>query len=62
MEDLIFVFNIEEVVFFKNVNLKKDSENIFVKGGIVVDLDEQDEEIVIVGGKEDEDFVKGDQS
>ncbi|NXQ49723.1 SMRC1 protein, partial [Catharus fuscescens] len=62
MEDPTPVPNIEEVVLPKNVNPKKDSENTPVKGGTVADLDEQDEEAVATGGKEDEDPNKGDQS
>ncbi|KYO33298.1 hypothetical protein Y1Q_0002511 [Alligator mississippiensis] len=62
MEDPTPVPNIEEVVLPKNVNPKKDSENTPVKGGTVADLDEQDEETVAAGGKEDEDPNKGDQS
>nr|XP_028606566.1 SWI/SNF complex subunit SMARCC1 isoform X2 [Podarcis muralis] len=62
MEDPTPVPNIEEVVLPKNVNPKKDSENTPVKGGTVADLDEQDEETVTTGGKEDEDPNKGDQS
>uniref|UniRef100_A0ACB8FWR7 SWI/SNF complex subunit smarcc1 n=1 Tax=Sphaerodactylus townsendi TaxID=933632 RepID=A0ACB8FWR7_9SAUR len=62
MEDPTPVPNIEEVVLPKNVNLKKDSENTPVKGGTVADLDEQDEETLATGGKEDEDPNKGDQS
>ncbi|XP_053118086.1 SWI/SNF complex subunit SMARCC1 isoform X3 [Hemicordylus capensis] len=62
MEDPIPVPNIEEVVLPKNVNPKKDSENTPVKGGTVADLDEQDEEAMATGGKEDEDPNKGDQS
>ncbi|KAG8524013.1 SWI/SNF complex subunit SMARCC1, partial [Galemys pyrenaicus] len=62
MEDPTPVPNIEEVVLPKNVNPKKDSENTPVKGGTVADLDEQDEETVTTGGKEDEDPSKGDQS
>ncbi|NXS67478.1 SMRC1 protein, partial [Pandion haliaetus] len=61
MEDPTPVPNIEEVVLPKNVNPKKDSENTPVKGGTVADLDEQDEETVATGGKEDEDPNKGDQ-
>ncbi|XP_010622871.1 SWI/SNF complex subunit SMARCC1 [Fukomys damarensis] len=61
MEDPTPVPNIEEVVLPKNVNPKKDSENTPVKGGTVADLDEQDEETVTAGGKEDEDPSKGDQ-
>nr|BAE25978.1 unnamed protein product [Mus musculus] len=62
MEDPTPVPNIEEVVLPKNVNPKKDSENTPVKGGTVADLDEQDEEAVTTGGKEDEDPSKGDPS
>ncbi|ERE75481.1 SWI/SNF complex subunit SMARCC1-like protein, partial [Cricetulus griseus] len=62
MEDPTPVPNIEEVVLPKNVNPKKDSENTPVKGGTVADLDEQDEEAVTAGGKEDEDPSKGDPS
>ncbi|XP_054847258.1 SWI/SNF complex subunit SMARCC1 [Eublepharis macularius] len=62
MEDPVPVPNIEEVVLPKNVNPKKDSENTPVKGGTVADLDEQDEETLAAGGKEDEDPNKGDQS
>uniref|UniRef100_A0A8D2Q2Q9 SWI/SNF related, matrix associated, actin dependent regulator of chromatin subfamily c member 1 n=1 Tax=Varanus komodoensis TaxID=61221 RepID=A0A8D2Q2Q9_VARKO len=62
MEDPTPVPNIEEVVLPKNVNPKKDSENTPVKGGTVADLDEQDEETVATGGKEDEDPNKGDQN
>ncbi|XP_042330695.1 SWI/SNF complex subunit SMARCC1 [Sceloporus undulatus] len=62
MEDPVPVPNIEEVVLPKNVNPKKDSENTPVKGGTVADLDEQDEETMVTGGKEDEDPNKGDQS
>ncbi|XP_026576869.1 SWI/SNF complex subunit SMARCC1 [Pseudonaja textilis] len=42
-------------------NLKKDSENTPVKGGTVADLDEQDDETMTAGAKEDEDPNKGDQ-
>ncbi|CAN9503901.1 unnamed protein product [Ophioblennius macclurei] len=42
----------EEVVLPKNVNLKKDSENTPVKGGIMADLDEQEDDFP---GREDED-------
>ncbi|XP_062840664.1 SWI/SNF complex subunit SMARCC1 isoform X1 [Anolis carolinensis] len=62
MEDPTPVPNMEEVVLPKNVNPKKDSENTPVKGGTVADLDEQDEETVATGGKEDEDPNRGDQS
>lgn len=46
----------------KNVNPKKDSEHTPVKGGVVADLDEQEEEAVAASGKEDEDPSRGDQS
>ncbi|XP_069501944.1 SWI/SNF complex subunit SMARCC1 isoform X2 [Ambystoma mexicanum] len=62
MEDPTPVPNIEEVVLPKNVNPKKDSEHTPVKGGVVADLDEQEEETVAASGKEDEDPSKGDQS
>uniref|UniRef100_A0A667Y332 SWI/SNF related BAF chromatin remodeling complex subunit C1b n=1 Tax=Myripristis murdjan TaxID=586833 RepID=A0A667Y332_9TELE len=47
MEDPTPVPNMEEVILPKNVNLKKDSENTPVKGGIMADLGEfefEDEE------------------
>ncbi|KAJ7322574.1 hypothetical protein JRQ81_018861 [Phrynocephalus forsythii] len=62
MEDPTPVPNVEEVVLPKNVNPKKDSENTPVKGGTVADLDEQEEEALASGGKEDDDPNKGDQS
>lgn len=52
MEDPTPVPNMEEVILPKNVNLKKDSENTPVKGGIMADLDDQDEDFP---GREDED-------
>ncbi|XP_029142139.1 SWI/SNF complex subunit SMARCC1 [Protobothrops mucrosquamatus] len=61
MEDPTPVPNMEEVVLPKNVNPKKDSENTPVKGGTVADLDEQDEDTLTSGGKEDEDPNRGDQ-
>ncbi|XP_013924714.1 PREDICTED: SWI/SNF complex subunit SMARCC1 [Thamnophis sirtalis] len=61
MEDPTPVPNVEEVALPKNVNPKKDSENTPVKGGTVADLDEQDEETMTAGAKEDEDPNKGDQ-
>ncbi|XP_041867430.1 SWI/SNF complex subunit SMARCC1-like [Melanotaenia boesemani] len=51
MEDPTPVPNMEEVVLPKNVNLKKDSENTPVKGGIMADLDEQEDDFP---GREDE--------
>ncbi|XP_053569659.1 SWI/SNF complex subunit SMARCC1 [Bombina bombina] len=62
MEDPTPVPNMEEVLLPKNVNPKKDSENTPVKGGVVADLDEQEEETVAASLKEDEDPSKGDQS
>ncbi|KAM4688019.1 SWI/SNF complex subunit SMARCC1 isoform 2-T2 [Discoglossus pictus] len=62
MEDPTPVPNMEEVLLPKNVNPKKDSEHTPVKGGVVADLDEQEEEAVAASGKEDEDPSKGDQS
>ncbi|KAI4818077.1 hypothetical protein KUCAC02_011442 [Chaenocephalus aceratus] len=51
MEDPTPVPNMEEVILPKNVNLKKDSENIPVKGGTMADLDELEEDFP---GREDE--------
>ncbi|XP_013861090.1 SWI/SNF complex subunit SMARCC1b isoform X2 [Austrofundulus limnaeus] len=51
MEDPTPVPNMEEVVLPKNVNLKKDSENTPVKGGIMADLDDQEDDFP---GREDE--------
>lgn len=52
MEDPTPVPNMEEVILPKNVNLKKDSENTPVKGGIMADLDDQEDDFP---GREDED-------
>uniref|UniRef100_A0A8C5SFT3 SWI/SNF related BAF chromatin remodeling complex subunit C1 n=1 Tax=Laticauda laticaudata TaxID=8630 RepID=A0A8C5SFT3_LATLA len=49
------------ILFLFAVNPKKDSENTPVKGGTVADLDEQDDETMTAGAKEDEDPNKGDQ-
>ncbi|XP_061101053.1 SWI/SNF complex subunit SMARCC1-like isoform X2 [Conger conger] len=54
MEDPTPVPNMEEVTLPKNVNPKKDSENTPVKGGTVADLDEQEDDSMISGGKEEE--------
>ncbi|KAM8967279.1 SWI/SNF complex subunit SMARCC1 [Pelodytes ibericus] len=62
MEDPTPVPNMEEVILPKNVNTKKDSEHTPVKGGLVADLDEQEEEAMAASGKEDEDPSRGDQS
>ncbi|CAK6949563.1 SWI/SNF complex subunit SMARCC1b [Scomber scombrus] len=51
MEDPTPVPNMEEVILPKNVNLKKDSENIPVKGGTMADLDEPEDDFP---GREDE--------
>ncbi|MEQ2222003.1 SWI/SNF complex subunit smarcc1, partial [Ilyodon furcidens] len=51
MEDPTPVPNMEEVILPKNVNLKKDSENTPVKGGIMADLDDQEEDFP---GREDD--------
>ncbi|XP_028316401.1 SWI/SNF complex subunit SMARCC1b [Gouania willdenowi] len=51
MEEPTPVPNMEEVILPKNVNLKKDSENTPVKGGIMADLDDQDDDFP---GREDE--------
>ncbi|XP_064203824.1 SWI/SNF complex subunit SMARCC1b isoform X2 [Anguilla rostrata] len=58
MEDPTPVPNMEEVTLPKNVNPKKDSENTPVKGGIMADLDEQEDDSMLSGGK-DEDEGKG---
>ncbi|XP_061738757.1 SWI/SNF complex subunit SMARCC1b isoform X2 [Nerophis ophidion] len=44
MEDPTPVPNMEEVILPKIVNLKKDSENTPVKGGIMADLDDQEDD------------------
>ncbi|XP_063308936.1 SWI/SNF complex subunit SMARCC1 isoform X2 [Pelobates fuscus] len=62
MEDPTPVPNMEEVILPKNVNPKKDSEHTPVKGGVVADLDEQDEDAVAAVGKEEDDPSRGDQS
>ncbi|XP_056336048.1 SWI/SNF complex subunit SMARCC1b isoform X3 [Danio aesculapii] len=46
MEDPTPVPNMEEVILPKNVNLKKDSENTPVKGGVMADLDDQEEDLL----------------
>ncbi|KAG7281364.1 hypothetical protein CRUP_023515 [Coryphaenoides rupestris] len=52
MEDPTPVPNMEEVILPKNVNFKKDSENTPVKGGMMADLDELDDDFP---GRDDED-------
>ncbi|XP_061662809.1 SWI/SNF complex subunit SMARCC1b isoform X1 [Syngnathoides biaculeatus] len=51
MEDPTPVPNMEEIVLPKIVNFKKDSENTPVKGGIMADLDDQEDDFP---GREDE--------
>uniref|UniRef100_A0A673KSS5 SWI/SNF complex subunit SMARCC1-like n=1 Tax=Sinocyclocheilus rhinocerous TaxID=307959 RepID=A0A673KSS5_9TELE len=46
MEDPTPVPNMEEVILPKILNLKKDSENTPVKGGIMADLDDQEEDLL----------------
>ncbi|XP_036411448.1 SWI/SNF complex subunit SMARCC1-like isoform X1 [Megalops cyprinoides] len=55
MEDPTPVPNMEEVTLPKNVNPKKDSENTPVKGGIMADLDDQEDDSMISGGKDEDD-------
>ncbi|XP_057683293.1 SWI/SNF complex subunit SMARCC1b isoform X2 [Corythoichthys intestinalis] len=52
MEDPTPVPNMEEITLPKIVNFKKDSENTPVKGGIMADLDDQEEDFP---GRDDED-------
>lgn len=66
MEDPTPVPNMEEVILPKIVNLKKDSENTPVKGGVMADLDDQDEDYP---GREDEEsrvemsrFLEGEEN
>uniref|UniRef100_A0A672HKU4 SWI/SNF related, matrix associated, actin dependent regulator of chromatin, subfamily c, member 1b n=1 Tax=Salarias fasciatus TaxID=181472 RepID=A0A672HKU4_SALFA len=53
MEDPTPVPNMEEVVLPKNVNLKKDSENTPVKGGIMADLGKRMSSLTCVQDDED---------
>uniref|UniRef100_A0AAV2K3Q3 Uncharacterized protein n=1 Tax=Knipowitschia caucasica TaxID=637954 RepID=A0AAV2K3Q3_KNICA len=66
LEDPTPVPNMEEVILPKIVNLKKDSENTPVKGGVMADLDDQDEDYA---GREEEEgrvdmcrFLEGDEN
>ncbi|KAK6324170.1 hypothetical protein J4Q44_G00065090 [Coregonus suidteri] len=54
MEDPTPVPNMEEIVLPKNVNPKKDSENTPVKGGVMTDLDEIEDDSLLPGGREDD--------
>lgn len=58
LEDPSPVPGMEEVTLPKNVNQKKDSENTPVKGGIHNDLDDQEDDSVTSGGKEDDEQSK----
>ncbi|XP_037119213.1 SWI/SNF complex subunit SMARCC1b [Syngnathus acus] len=51
MEDPTPVPNMEEIVLPKIVNFKKDSENTPVKGGIMADLDDQEDDFT---GRDDD--------
>uniref|UniRef100_A0A8C1TYN6 SWI/SNF related, matrix associated, actin dependent regulator of chromatin, subfamily c, member 1b n=1 Tax=Cyprinus carpio TaxID=7962 RepID=A0A8C1TYN6_CYPCA len=59
MEDPTPVPNMEEVILPKNVNLKKDSENTPVKGGIMTDLDDQEEDLLSGVREEQREFGRG---
>uniref|UniRef100_A0A8C1K159 SWI/SNF related, matrix associated, actin dependent regulator of chromatin, subfamily c, member 1b n=1 Tax=Cyprinus carpio TaxID=7962 RepID=A0A8C1K159_CYPCA len=59
MEDPTPVPNMEEVILPKNVNLKKDSENTPVKGGIMTDLDDQEEDLLSGDEEEQREFGRG---
>uniref|UniRef100_A0A672SHA8 SWI/SNF complex subunit SMARCC1-like n=1 Tax=Sinocyclocheilus grahami TaxID=75366 RepID=A0A672SHA8_SINGR len=74
MEDPTPVPNMEEVILPKNVNLKKDSENTPVKGGIMADLgkfvlitlniyvflsDDQEEDLLSGDEEEQREFGRG---
>ncbi|KAJ8273161.1 hypothetical protein GJAV_G00098240 [Gymnothorax javanicus] len=54
MEDPTPVPNMEEVTLPKNVNPKKDSENTPVKGGIMADLDDQEDDSMLSGCKDED--------
>ncbi|KAL0962034.1 hypothetical protein UPYG_G00334890 [Umbra pygmaea] len=61
MEDPTPVPNMEEVILPKNVNPKKDSDNTPVKGGVMTDLDEIEDDSLLSGAREDEegrDFLR----
>nr|XP_046183041.1 SWI/SNF complex subunit SMARCC1-like [Oncorhynchus gorbuscha] len=59
MEDPTPVPNMEEIILPKNVNPKKDSENTPVKGGMMTDLDEIEDDSLLPGGREDEEGREG---
>uniref|UniRef100_A0A674DGT2 SWI/SNF related BAF chromatin remodeling complex subunit C1b n=1 Tax=Salmo trutta TaxID=8032 RepID=A0A674DGT2_SALTR len=54
MEDPTPVPNMEEIILPKNVNPKKDSENTPVKGGMMTDLDEIEDDSLLPGGRDEE--------
>ncbi|TRY60744.1 hypothetical protein DNTS_029603 [Danionella cerebrum] len=58
LEDPSSVPGMEEVALPKNVNQKKDSENTPVKGAIHTDLDDQEEDSLASGGKEEDEQSK----
>uniref|UniRef100_A0A673MWA7 SWI/SNF related, matrix associated, actin dependent regulator of chromatin, subfamily c, member 1a n=1 Tax=Sinocyclocheilus rhinocerous TaxID=307959 RepID=A0A673MWA7_9TELE len=58
LEDPSPVPGMEEVTLPKNVNQKKDSENTPVKGGTVADLDDQEDDSLASGGKEEDEQGK----
>lgn len=59
MDEFLLVFNVEEVIFFKIVNIKKDLELVLVKGGIMIDLDEQEDESMEMMGKDEDENSMG---
>uniref|UniRef100_A0A671MC53 SWI/SNF complex subunit SMARCC1-like n=1 Tax=Sinocyclocheilus anshuiensis TaxID=1608454 RepID=A0A671MC53_9TELE len=59
MEDPTPVPNMEEVILPKILNLKKDSENTPVKGGIMADLDDQEEDLLSGVREEQREFGRG---
>nr|XP_023681548.1 SWI/SNF complex subunit SMARCC1 isoform X2 [Paramormyrops kingsleyae] len=54
LEEPTPVPNMEEVTLPKNVNPKRDSENTPVKGGTVADLDDQEDDSMVSGGKDED--------
>ncbi|XP_052473942.1 SWI/SNF complex subunit SMARCC1-like isoform X1 [Carassius gibelio] len=58
LEDPSSVPGMEEVMLPKNVNQKKDSENTPVKGGTIADLDDQEDDSLASGGKEEDEQGK----
>ncbi|XP_048880415.1 SWI/SNF complex subunit SMARCC1-like isoform X2 [Brienomyrus brachyistius] len=58
LEEPTPVPNMEEVTLPKNVNPKRDSENTPVKGGTVTDLDDQEDDSMVSGGKDEDEQGK----